>query len=459
MTETLTESFCERCGTRYTFETARPRRSRLGRAKILSKGLRNYVLSDDSLSEAMADARGEEQLQATVLQLDAFHKTFNFCLDCRQYTCGNCWNAEDGRCLSCAPRPEAVAAEQLEPVPSDAVAGRLAALTAPPSEPSVQSHTIGIAAWPSIDLPRAPEPESAGAEAAADAPAGALAGALADAPAQAGAEGAPEAADEAAGAETSRGLATDVSPDAQLMSVAAPEETEDGAAVAEAEPVAEPVAEGVGLNGLRGLSPGQSLEDAIAAYEASLAPVEPALEPEAEAVAAEPEPVAEPEAVALEPEAEAVAAEPEAVAVAEPEPVAQPQAEAVLPPAPPVLLPGPPPVVDRIAATAAPGAGVGTRPPSWLTVAPVDVPVPAWPESATPSPGGRTIGGRKVVPSDRAAAVWAASAREVMQAGPLGAAAPSSDKAPAPTAQPCVSCGLPLSASARFCRRCGSRQG
>jgi ribosomal protein L40E len=25
--------------------------------------------------------------------------------------------------------------------------------------------------------------------------------------------------------------------------------------------------------------------------------------------------------------------------------------------------------------------------------------------------------------------------------------------------QSCVSCGLPLSATARFCRRCGSRQG
>ena len=38
MTEILTESFCERCGTRYTFESAAPRRSRIGKVRTLSKG-------------------------------------------------------------------------------------------------------------------------------------------------------------------------------------------------------------------------------------------------------------------------------------------------------------------------------------------------------------------------------------------------------------------------------------
>jgi ribosomal protein L40E len=36
---------------------------------------------------------------------------------------------------------------------------------------------------------------------------------------------------------------------------------------------------------------------------------------------------------------------------------------------------------------------------------------------------------------------------------------PEAASAPTPTAQPCVSCGLSLSANARFCRRCGTRQG
>ena len=47
MTEILTESFCERCGTRYTFESARPR-ARLKGVKVLSRGLKNFVLSDDT---------------------------------------------------------------------------------------------------------------------------------------------------------------------------------------------------------------------------------------------------------------------------------------------------------------------------------------------------------------------------------------------------------------------------
>ena len=103
MTEILTESFCERCGTRYTFESARPR-IRLKGVKVLSRGLRNFVLSDDtSIDEAMAAARSEAEREATRHQLDAFHKTFNFCLSCRQYTCPNCWNGAEARCLSCAP--------------------------------------------------------------------------------------------------------------------------------------------------------------------------------------------------------------------------------------------------------------------------------------------------------------------------------------------------------------------
>src|SRR5260221_7719937 len=104
MPEILTESFCERCGTRYTFESAAPRKTRrLGQIKTLSKGMKNWVMSDDtSLDEAMAAARNDDDRELTSHQLDAFHATFNFCMNCRQYTCGNCWNAADGYCLTCA---------------------------------------------------------------------------------------------------------------------------------------------------------------------------------------------------------------------------------------------------------------------------------------------------------------------------------------------------------------------
>ena len=89
----------------YTFESVAPRKTRrLGQFKTLSKGVKNWVMSDDSsLDEALAEARSDEEREVTSHQLDAFHSTFNFCMTCRQYTCGNCWNVADGRCLSCAP--------------------------------------------------------------------------------------------------------------------------------------------------------------------------------------------------------------------------------------------------------------------------------------------------------------------------------------------------------------------
>ena len=105
MPETLTESFCERCGTRYTFESAAPKGKRLGKIKVLSKGFVNFVSNDDrSLDEAFAEARSDEQREQTSQQLDAFHQTFQFCMSCRQYTCANCWNEVESRCLSCAPQ-------------------------------------------------------------------------------------------------------------------------------------------------------------------------------------------------------------------------------------------------------------------------------------------------------------------------------------------------------------------
>jgi hypothetical protein len=105
MPEILTESFCERCGTRYTFEATAPAKTKkLGKFKTLSKGLKNYVLSDEnSLDEALAAARSDEDREATAQQLEAFQATFNFCMTCRQYTCANCWNAAVGACLTCAP--------------------------------------------------------------------------------------------------------------------------------------------------------------------------------------------------------------------------------------------------------------------------------------------------------------------------------------------------------------------
>jgi hypothetical protein len=50
-------------------------------------------------------------------------------------------------------------------------------------------------------------------------------------------------------------------------------------------------------------------------------------------------------------------------------------------------------------------------------------------------------------------ALWAASTQEVLSP-------PAAGLVPATSGvQPCSNCGLSLSATARFCRRCGTRQG
>jgi len=103
--------------------------------------------------------------------------------------------------------------------------------------------------------------------------------------------------------------------------------------------------------------------------------------------------------------------------------------------------------------------------PTWRMVAPdgasPDEPQPAPPAWATPEPLTRRAA--DAMPSAPWAArvatarplespVWAASSRTILDAEAPGVAGPVG-------IQSCVSCGLSLSANARFCRRCGTRQG
>ncbi|HYN48023.1 MAG TPA: zinc ribbon domain-containing protein, partial [Candidatus Nanopelagicales bacterium] len=109
--------------------------------------------------------------------------------------------------------------------------------------------------------------------------------------------------------------------------------------------------------------------------------------------------------------------------------------------------------------------------PTWRTVAPEVTPAPRpdWPDApAWPSPEPQANPPGSQVPGSAASpwasrlatarpepvSVWAASSQEVLAARSAAAA-----NGPGPAVQACVSCGLSLSANARFCRRCGTRQG
>ena len=387
MPEALTESFCERCGTRYEF-AAPTELNTLRKTRGLISGLRNYIMSQDSLSDAVGDAMRSEEETLASAQLDAFHDSFSFCIQCRQYACTNCWNDGAGRCRTCVPIPGTDdLIERFEASFSAQHGGATAEAVAELDEADL-NRRLGIEAWPSEDLTAA---ASNGTE--------------------------PEW----------------------------PVEPEPVAAEVEPEP--EPVA---------------------AEVEPEPEPVAAEAEPEPEPVAAEPEPELEPEPVAaeVEPEPEPVAAELEAEP--EPEPIAasvEMEAESE-PPAPRPILP----ISETILhiPRAEPMPSVEAEP----VAAELDDPALAARRAKLdllglgdpgegPVPSGRNVlpyrsSGASVHPGELAArqaagsavggSFWEASAREV--AGVMTNIG----------VQSCGQCGLSLSASARFCRRCGTRQ-
>ncbi|HEX5823496.1 MAG TPA: hypothetical protein VFY18_03460 [Candidatus Limnocylindrales bacterium] len=547
MPEILTESFCERCGTRYTFESAAPRKTRrLGQFKTLSKGLKNYVLSDDtSMDEAMASARSDEERETTAQQLDAFHATFNFCMNCRQYTCSNCWNQAEGRCLTCAPNlgrdilgahfpddapfaPDYVTAEAWP-------TADLASLEA--ADPAMSQN--GTADLPSWAVPAEPtngvvhdhgpaEEDDPGAHFSflttdhAAAEAGADASPAPEEPvAEAAAATAPETEWPEADAEVAA-TAPELEWTAAEVAATAPEvdwAEAEAAAIEEYAPddSLAPGADAGAADSVAAVAstlasntselfgrfrPGQNIDAELAAFEAELDSAQPVA---AEVV--EPDGTAEPEPVwaanELETEPSVAAAwpepDPEIVAAAWPDPereigaagwpeALEPDREVAAAPEPPVFEPEPEPVAaepEPIAAEPEPVAAepepIAAEPartdrieqPTWRIFAPDqttpaggqpgEAPVtppglppvaasdPQWPTrpDVPDSPSMALLANRTRASSD---ALWAASTREILSPA-------AADTAASASVQPCSSCGLSLSATARFCRRCGTRQG
>jgi hypothetical protein len=473
LTETLTESFCERCGTRYEF-SAPTRLNPVRKTRGLIGGLKNYLTSQDSLGDALEDAMRTEAGALATAQLDAFHEAFNFCIDCRQYTCVSCWNDAAGRCRSCVPVPGV-----------DDLAERLAASAAPADAVADAELTdddlrrrVGLDAWPTSDLP---EPGTANGHVEDDSWA-TTPGAWANAPA------APTYDEEQPTAATAGGFIgadgfvyeTQEQADQVAANMLAEQQAAEAAAKAAAELEAQQAAEAAAEAALAAMA---AEEAASAAAEATEDATPVAAEVDEEAVAAEatPEPTRlhvvawdedAAEAIAPEPEPVAAEAEPEPVAAAEePEPVAaeaEPEPEPIAASAAPEPEPeAPTPRIAPISET------ILHFPPR--QVEPL-VPEPVAAEDESPELAARRaqldelgLDGGPTQPEmpavlpyrSRGAAItaeelalraaagqrfWEASAREVASAvGNVGV-------------QNCGHCGLSLSASARFCRRCGTRQ-
>jgi hypothetical protein len=484
MTDTITESFCERCGTRFSFEQkAQRRRVRIGRVRVLTRGLKNYVANDGMpMSEAMASAQHDEARTGVSRQLDAFHRAFNFCMSCRQYTCANCWNEKVGECLTCAPD---LSREVLPaPFPDLPLGG-----PADDDRPAPADQAVGSSAWPTADLARAT-----------------LIGAAADDVADAGAPEEPEVPVRLeTGVAAPSGVGDDVltateleeietalaaghpafePPEAPRVSPApAPEPP---AVEAAAESAAEPAPEAA-VEAAAELAPAPAPESPVEIEAAATLAPEPDTEPQA-AESGERVTAARQQTRSLlrrfRPAPRSAATGFERAAGAETAATAAATQEDGAPPA--AIEPAAEPAAIEIAAEGAtelaqpepdapradtPAPADAIEQPTWRVVAPEapSTPGSSWPDApAWPSPdpratqAGRAPGSAAAPWASRLATarpeppnVWAASSQEVLAApGPAAASRPG-----LPAVQACVSCGLSLSANARFCRRCGSRQG
>jgi len=422
MAEILTESFCERCGTRYTFEAAAPRAARLLRFRTLSKGLKNYVLSDEtSFDEAMAEARSDVDREASGHQLDAFHKTFNFCMSCRQYTCGSCWNAVEGRCLTCAPH----LGHEILDAPFRTLGGMEASAAIasngnghPLVEPTDEPDHQPAMPWPSADMPRETT--------VVDGPAG-LTADPADAIDEEPVPEVPLSRLEAVLDPTQDIATASAEPMTAVVDVTT-------VVSAEASPV-EPTAEASPVEPTAASARARTA-DLLARFRPRPAHVvdEPvAVEAAATLASESPAPAAATEA---EPPASATESEPPAAEVAPPAAEAAPARSSrrddhVETPVWRIVAPDGPSTTPPIVTPPTPGPVWPPRP----TASSARGAGPEWPAAAP----------TQTIQVRGAEAVWAQSSRDVLNRPETGV-------------QACVNCGLPLSATARFCRRCGSNQ-
>ena len=204
---------------------------------------------------------------------------------------------------------------------------------------------------------------------------------------------------------------------------------------------------------LKRFRPGQSLDAEIASYERTQeAPVEVAeavVAAEVISSAAEPAETTEtaPEPVAAAPTPEPVVREPDPVVPVAPAPTepVPPTADVVSQPTWQMVAPDP--------TTDAPSGEPSAMPAAASAVDPSGE--PQWPER--PQWLGRR-GGQRPARSSTGPRHRRAGSRPSGPSRTREVADPTGPSKPAGGTQPCVSCGLSLSATARFCRRCGTPQ-
>ncbi len=399
MTDNVLQSFCERCGTRYTFTAPEPEPAAETSRGVLGRFGRR--------APETPKQEGPSRPATASPSSEQFEGTFHFCLDCRQYACNRCWNPEAGYCLSCRPPQAAEEPASQAPAKVRPFAPSARSTSEQPLFGGDYSHSRGKGAsqldeWgrpraeepaPGPDTPLVFTPPSADADGELDPWRGVVFSS--DEGAEGGATNAPPASLGPALPQTPSptidfGSDRGVPPEAEAWPVVdrPPQQRS-----VEAAPGAWPAA-GEQVEGAESTTAKAPTEPEVAATSepepvVEAVPEPAAAEPEPEVAATpEPEPVVEavPEPAAAEPEPEVAATpEPEPVVEAVPEPAAaEPEPEVA-------ATPEPEPVVEAVPepAAAEPEPEVAATPEPEPVVEAVPEPAAAEPEpevAATPEP-------------------------------------------------------------------------
>lgn len=398
--ETIIESFCERCGTRSTFE---PVRKREGKLVGLGKSL-------GILLEAPVSGSAPR---------DPFQGTFHFCLECRQYICPICWNEPAGFCQGCVPLPDAPDTAALEAAEEEA---SLEATSWMDDELAQHAALDHPEAWPDADLHRR----------------------RLQALEQTPIEPVEAPVDDLLPEDERRSLAFEVVESADTETVALAADALE-AVVIETEP-----ADTIELMA-------DPLPDAPEPRAFDTQPTDEPSPPVVETVDTGRVAMVAPAAPMDDREADWADLLSQLPALAN-EDIAVDDWSAMAPALGPDIAPTPAPVAAAVLPTATPARMPAAAPqPAWRLTAPTpdaEFRQTPWPPlgpvlrpSAPSAPAQPSAHPSVLVPRPAAHGVLARGAQR-------GAPAPLPNGV-----RPCVSCELPLSASARFCRRCGRSQG
>ena len=105
VSEGLVQYVCERCHTRFVLALSGRKLSPSNKVRAGLEAARHTVLRrDGSYAENLTEATRRIGQVIADAEYERFRRSFNFCHNCRQFVCSDCWNDTQRQCLTCAPR-------------------------------------------------------------------------------------------------------------------------------------------------------------------------------------------------------------------------------------------------------------------------------------------------------------------------------------------------------------------